>query len=452
MYELYVVRVMQEQKLGTSDESMPTCKVEKHNSTQNRIRFKNVIASIGDEVVILPSEQHQQLIEKGNDADKYIAKINQLEFEINNADIRTLKKDNEDLQKQIKNKNNSINTFKTNSVKNKATIEDLQDKLTKYKKTIAERDATITSLTGENKQLKLSLGEQSKTISSNDSTIEDLQKTIQQHQETISNLKEMNDNIAKQLEDSIDASELDKLEQENNDLKEYKTKYEKLIGDYTKVCDENIGILEDNRQLKDANQFLNENIGALRKTFDKAIEDNSIDAENKEKELKETIKNQQLHIDELTDKYQSLLPIKDNIPQSTHYSEIDALKDKLNDATNELNKTKADIETKLAVQKQEINDAHKDEIHQLKETHTNEKAQLLVAYNNDLNNSKLKYNELAMEYNSLIDELYTITKWNALIDSRHEKIRKDKEYAQLLEIPSEQLPSDKETIEFIPKD
>lgn len=446
MYELYVVRVMQEQKLETSDESMPTCKVEKHNSTQNRIRFKNSIASIGDEVVILPSGQHQQLIGKVNDADKYLAKINQLEYEINNADIRTLKKDIEDLQKQIKNKNNSINTYKTNSVKNKAMIEDLQDKLDKYKKTIAERDATITSLTGENKQLKDSVSEQSKTISSNDSTIEDLQ-------ETISDLKEMNDNIAKQLEDSIDASELDKLEQENNDLKEYKRKYEKLVSDYTKACDENIEILEDNRQLKDANQFLNENIDALRKTFDKTIEDNSIDAENKEKELKETIKNQQLHIDELTDKYQSLLPIKDNIPQSTHYSEIDALKDKLNDATNELNKTKADIETKLAVQKQEINDAHKDEIHQIKESHTNEKAQLLVAYNNDLNNSKLKYNELAMEYNSLIDELYTITKWNALLDNRHEKIRKDKEYAQLMEIPSEQLPpSDETTLEYVPKD
>lgn len=58
--------------------------------------------------------------------------------------------------------------------------------------------------------------------------------------------------------------------------------------------------------------------------------------------------------------------------QSTHYKEIDAIKDKLNEVTNELNKTKVGIETKLAVQKQELTIAHKDEIHTLQETHTDE--------------------------------------------------------------------------------
>ena len=42
---------MQEQTLETSDETIGIlCKVEKHNSTQNRIRFKNHIAQIGDEI------------------------------------------------------------------------------------------------------------------------------------------------------------------------------------------------------------------------------------------------------------------------------------------------------------------------------------------------------------------------------------------------------------------
>ena len=124
---------MQEQNLETSDETTLTCKVEKHNSTQNRIRFKNNIASIGDEVIPITSEQYHQLIQNKNDAEKYIAKINQLEFEINDADIRTLKKENEDLKKQIKNNNNSITSYKTNSVKNKATIEDLQQTISELK-------------------------------------------------------------------------------------------------------------------------------------------------------------------------------------------------------------------------------------------------------------------------------------------------------------------------------
>ena len=43
-----------------------------------------------------------------------------------------------------------------------------------------------------------------------------------------------------------------------------------------------------------------------------------------------TIKNMQLHIDETTNKYQSLLPLKDYIPTKQHYDEIQTITDELN--------------------------------------------------------------------------------------------------------------------------
>lgn len=301
--------------------------------------------------------------------------------------------------------------------------------------------------TSEHDQLLEHLDE----IENTDNTIaiEDLQNQIKEHKQTISDLKSINDSIAKekdaikkQLEDSIDASELDKLKKENKDLKEYKTKYEKLISDYTKACDENIGILEDNRQLKDTNQFLNENIDALRKTFDKTLENNSTDAKNKEHELKETIKKQQSHIDELTQKYQSLLVKQEHIPPKDHHKEIIKLKDEIKTKEKEISDLNANIETSLATLKSDLEIAH-----------ANEKAQLFVAYNKDLDSLKLKYNNLVNEYNYLLDEIDSITKWNALTDNRHKKIRNNKEYFETIPITSEQLPpSDENTIEFVPKD
>ena len=287
-------------------------------------------------------------------------------------------------------------------------------------------------------------------IENADSTIaiEDLQNQIKDHKQTISDLKSINDSIAKekdkletQLNNSIDASELEQLKNENKDLKEYKRKYEKLISDYTKACDENIGILEDNRQLKETNQFLNENIDALRKTFDKTLEDNSIDAKNKQQELKETIEKQQSHIDELTQKYQSLLVKQEHIPPKDHHKEILALKDEIRTKEKEISKLNATIETSLATLKSDLEIAHADE-----------KAQLLVAYNQELDSLKLKYNNLVNEYNYLLDEIDSITKWNALTDNRHKKIRNNKEYFEIIPIKSDKLPpSDEDVVEYIPK-
>lgn len=189
---------------------------------------------------------------------------------------------------------------------------------------------------------------------------------------------------------------------------------------------ENNKLRNDNNAINETNKLLNENLIASNNIFNETRQELELDFENKEKELKETIEKQQSHIDELTDKYRSLLPLQDNMKQSTHYKEIDAIKDKLNEVTNELNKTKVGIETKLAVQKQELTIAHKDEIHALQETHTDEKAHLLIAYTNDLNNGKIKYNNLAIEYNQLLSDASSLTKTNTLFSSRHKEIIKGK--------------------------
>ena len=417
---------MQEQMLEISDERHgATCKVERHNSTQNRTRFKNSIASIGDEVTILKSDHYQKLLDDVTKIDKYIAKINKLEQEINDADIRTLKQDNEDLKKKLKNKEKSIDNYKTNSAKSKGTIETLQEKITKY------------------------------------------QETIQENQSTISELKSLNDNLGMQLDNSIDESELKDLKSEVAGLKkqlaESESKYNSIFSDYTKISDENIAYIEEINQLKETNKFLNEQVGALTSS----IIDNNSELESKhqseQKELKETIEKQQTHIDELSDKYQSLLPLENNIEQSQHYNEISALKDKLNEVTIELNKSKANIETKLAVQEKELASDHADKIAEIKETHageinnikekhTDEKAQMLVAYNKELDYLKMEYNNLANDYNNLLEQVQSLTRMNTLFDAKHKKISEDKIKVELMEIKSEQLPSDDETIEYVPKD
>lgn len=451
---------MEQQTIEISDETTPVCKVEKHNATQNRIRFKNNIASIGDEVTIIKSGHHKELLEKINDADKYIIRINQLQDKLDKNNTDALTKQLAVYEKQVDKLTKSNNSFKQWNDNYKSNMEDLERKVEKYKETIADKDATTISLTDKNATLQ-------DEVNQHQETIDNLQETIQQQAQTLSDLKEMNDAIGKekdklekQLEDAVDISEHQQLkekvaeletnlEKAQSDCEYWKKSYKNQISSSDEVVAQNESLIADNEKLRndnnainETNKILNQNIMALNSTFDETKQELQSDFQNKEKELKETIKNNQLHIDELTDKYQSLLVSKDNIPQKQHYNEILALKDELSDAKKEIDKLNGDIEVKLAKQKSDM------EIE-----HTNEKAQMLVAYNNDLNHSKLKYNELAMAYNNLIDELHTITKWNALFDNRHEKIRKDKEHAQLMEIPAEQLPpADEHVLEYVLKD
>lgn len=292
-------------------------------------------------------------------------------------------------------------------------------------------------------------------------TIEDLKNTIKSHEQTIADLKEMNDSIAKekdnlqkQLDNSIDASELEDLQKQVATLSDelrtskecvdyWKQSYHNLIDSSDALANENENykiqnekLRNDNNSINETNKLLNENIIGLKTTFEQTLEDNTTKAKNTEIELKETIKNMQSHIDEITDKYQSLLVLKEHIPQNQHYSELDALKDELHKVKLELEQKDSELETKLATQKSELEVAH-----------TNEKAQLLVAYNKNLDRLKIKYNTLANEYNHLLSDAHSLTLMNTIFDSKHKKIVKDKEPIPLLDIEDKQ-----EIIEMVQKD
>ena len=94
---------------------------------------------------------------------------------------------------------------------------------------------------------------------------------------------------------------------------------------------------------------------------------------------------------------------------------------------------------KLAKQKSEI-----------EVKHTEEKAQMLLAYHQELNGHKLKYNELAKDYNHLLGDASSLSRINTLFSGRHKTIVKDKEPVELEEIEVEKEPT--ETIEYVPKD
>ena len=282
---------MQEQTLEKSDETIGIKSIVKKNGDYARISVGKLgdHFNVNDEVYVLTPSEHSQYLQLRKDAENYIAKINQLEFEINNAEIRTLKKDNEDLKRQIKNKDNSINTYKTNSVKNKAKIEDLQHKVDNYKKTLADKDATITSLTSENNKLKFAVSEQANTISSNDSTIEDLNNTIDE-------IKEHNDAIAKQLEDSIDESEhqqlkdkvatlSDKLKDAENNATYWQNSYNGMIDSSDALANKNESLIAENEKLRndnnavnETNQLLNENLIAANNTFNETKQELQLDS------------------------------------------------------------------------------------------------------------------------------------------------------------------------------
>jgi len=403
---------MQEQKIETSDATIGIeCKVEKHNNSQNRIRFKSSFANIGDMIVALTLSEHSNYLQQIQQVDEYTEKINQLQQEIDSNDIKAMQKQLAVYEKQVDKLSKSNNSYKQWNSEFKTTIEDLE--------------------------------------------------------QTIAELKEMNDKLAKekdnletQLDNSIDASEIedlqetiatlkDKLNGAENNAKYWQNSYNGMIDSSDELANRNESLIAENEKLRndynainETNKLLNENLIASNNTFNETKQELQLDFQNKENELKETIKNQQSHIDELTEKYQSLLVLKEHIPAKTHYDEILGLQQKIKDKENEIAKLNGDIEVKLATQKNELNSEH-----------SNEKAQMLVAYNKELDNLKLQYNNLANDYNNLISDLYTITKWNAIFDSRHEKIRNNKEPIQLLEIPSEQLPpADEKVIEFIPKD
>lgn len=284
---------------------------------------------------------------------------------------------------------------------------------------------------------------------------EDLKGELQEKDAMIANLKTRVDNLGKELEESktqpkvYDKDEMEKLKEEletaKSQEKYWKNSFEEMIGSSDDLAARNEELIKENDQLKDANnkinetnKLLNDNIIGLNASFKETKGELQSSFDTKEKDLRETIEKQQKHIDELTEKVQSLSILKDYISPKEHFEALEELKDKIKEVEVELDKTKAEVDMKLATQKSEIDIKN-----------TEEKAQMLLAYTQELNAHKLKYNELAKDYNHLLGDASSLSRTSVLFSGRHKTIVKDKEPAELVEIEVEE-PT--ETIEYVPKD
>ena len=287
-----------------------------------------------------------------------------------------------------------------------------------------------------------------------DINAEDFNKQLQEKDALIANLKDRVDTLGKELEEakaieakpSEEVNELkDELDTANKNVEYWKNAYENLMGSSDELAARNEELIKENDQLKNANtninetnKLLNDNIMSISSNYKESKEEIQSVFDDRETELKETIKKQQAHIDDLTEKVESLSVLQEYIPPKQHYEEIDALKDKVKDAKLELDKLSAEVDMKLATQKSEM-----------EVQHTEEKAQMLIAYTQELNAHKLKYNELAKDYNHLLGDASSLSRTSVLFSGRHKTIVEDKEPAELEEIVVEE-PT--ETIEYVPKD
>lgn len=286
---------------------------------------------------------------------------------------------------------------------------------------------------------------------------EDLKGELQEKDAMIANLKARVDNLGKELEESkaqpkvYDKDEVEELKEEVKTAKaqeEYiKNAYASLMESSDELAARNEELIKENERLKDTNdeinrtnQLLNDNLMGINENYKQTKDELQSAFDAKEKDLNETIEKQQAHIDELTEKIQSLSILKDYISPKEHYAALEELKDKIQEVETELNKAKAEVDLKLATQKSELDVKH-----------TEEKAQMLIAYSQELNAHKLKYNELAKDYNHLLGDASSLSRINTLFSGRHKTIVKDKEPVELEEIEVEKEPPT-ETIEYVPKD
>lgn len=368
---------MDDKKLKKSDERFGLeFEVKKNTKNANRIGFSNNLFGVGEKVYVLSEQQHFDLIKDMEQVDEYKARIKELENKILN--------------------------------------------------------------------------------SSSDSNAEDLEKQLQEKDEIINTLKDRVDSLGKELESNKtqpkihDKDEIDKLkeelETERGQHEYWENSFKNMIETSDDVVARNEELIKDNEQLKTANdhinetnKLLNENIIGLNKNYEETKRELQSNFDIREKELKETIKKQQSHIDELTEKVETFSGFKEYVPPKEHYAALQELQEKINDAEAELNKLTAEVDLKLTNQKSDM---------ELK--HTEEKAQMLLAYTQELNSYKLKYNELAKDYNHLLGDTKSLTRINTFFDGKHNDIVKDKEPVELEEIEVEKEPT--ETIEYVPKD
>lgn len=293
------------------------------------------------------------------------------------------------------------------------------DQVDKYKERIKELENIISTNSDKNK-------------------LEELKEKLQEKEVMVSDLKTKLDTIGKQDKTYKHKDEITKLKKEIESLKNEL--------DYWKnECDQQVAtnesLIEDNEKLKkenSQNKLISDNILELNNDHKQVRQEMQSSFENMECELKETIEKQQTHIDDLTKKLESLYNLKEYIPPKEHYDALEVLKDKIKETETELNKVNAEVELKLTNQKSDM---------ELK--HTEEKAQMLLVYTQELNAHKLKYNELAKDFNHLLGDTKSLTRINTLFNGKHKGIVKDKEPVELEIIDIEKEP---EIIEYVPKD
>ena len=360
-------------------------------------------------------------------------------------DEKTLEKNDHSIGQEFEVKKNTANA---NRIGFSNTIFGVGEKV--YVISEKERDSLIQQL-NQADEYKARIKELEANI--ND---EDLKGELQEKDAMIANLKARVDNLGKELEESktqpkvYDKDELEELKEELENAKAkckyWKNSFENIMESSDGLAARNEELISENNQLKDANnkinetnKLLNDNIIALNASFKETKDELQSTFEVKEKDYRETIEKQQIHIDELTEKVQSLSILKDYISPKEHYAALEELKDKIKEVELELDKAKAEVDVKLKTQKSEMDVKH-----------TEEKAQMLIAYTQELNAHKLKYNELAKDYNHLLGDASSLTRVNTLFSGRHKTIVKDKEPAELEEIEVEKEPTD--TIEYVPKD
>lgn len=364
------VKVMDEKTLEKKDYSIgQEFEVKKNTANANRIGFSNTIFGVGEKVYVISAKERNSLIQQLNQRDEYKARIEELEADINDEDL---------------------------------------------KGELQEKDAMIA------------------------------------------NLKARVDNLGKELEESkaqpkvYDKDEVEELKEElkaaRGQEEYWHNAYNNLIDSSDGLAARNEELIKENEKLKttndninQTNQLLNDNLMSVNQNYKESKDELQADFDAKEKDLKETIEKQQAHIDELMEKVQSLSILKDYISPKEHYAALEELKDKIKEVEKELDKAKAEVDLKLATQKSEIDIKH-----------TEEKAQMLLAYSQELNAHKLKYNELAKDYNHLLGDASSLSRINTLFSGRHKTIVKDKEPVELEEIEVEKEPT--ETIEYVPKD
>ena len=367
---------MVEKKLKDLDERFGLeFEVKKNTKNANRIGFSNTLFKAGEKVYVISEEQHFDIIKEMDQVDEYKSRIKELEKII---------------------------------VDNKS-----------------------------------------------DNNVDDLKKELQEKDDMINTLKERVDSLGQELESNKsqpkihDKDEIDKLkeelESERSQHEYWKSSFENIMDNSDELSARNEELIKENERLKNTNdeinqtnKLLNENLIASNANFKETTQELQSNHEATEKELKETITKQQIHIDELTKKVESLIGLKEYIPPTEHYAALEELKDKIKEAETELSKAMAEVDMKLKTQKSEMDVKH-----------TEEKAQMLVVYNQQLNHYKLKYNGLAKDYNHLLGDASSLSRINILLSGRHKAIVKDKEPVELEEIEVEE-PT--ETIEYVPKD